>query len=100
MLLASITATGAADDIVAAVAGRKVRVWFIQWTMDGTGTASIHAGAAGATTRLVYGDYVAGGGGVLDLTKAGGWTCPTANTALQGTTSAANLKGVVGYDLV
>jgi hypothetical protein len=99
MLLACLTTTGAATDLVAASATKKIRVWYIQYGMDGTGDLSIHFGTAGATTRLVYSPCVAGSQGFLDFSNLGGVMSAAINTALKVTTSAQTAKVTVGYDL-
>lgn len=99
MLLASLSTTGAAADLVAAVTGRKIRVYYVQYGMDGTGDLTIHFGTAAAGTRLVYSPCVAGSQGFVDFSPSGG-VMGAASAALKVTTSAQTAKVTVGYDIV
>lgn len=95
MLTATISGTGAASDIIAAASGVAIRLFKIEVTLDAAGTLTIHDGTAAAATRLVYGDFAANGGVVLDFGDGGKML--TRGNALKLTTSAGTAHGVVYY---
>jgi hypothetical protein len=103
MAIARIRVTGAATtEVVAAVAGKQIRVLAVEFTISAAGTATLHEGTDGVTTRFLDGDFAANGGLILPLSVGpNGNPVPhyicTGNTALNITNSAGNLKGTVTY---
>lgn len=107
MARALISVTGAATDtavIAAPGAGLAIQVNRVHYTVSSAATVSLSNGTDGATTRISYGDFAANGGIVLDSYGNGPSIYPvatlSANTALNITNSAGNLKGVVDYVVV
>ena len=97
MLLKTIALSTVAD-IIAAVTGSYIKVWKIQMSLDGTGTGTVHAGTAGTGNDLISASCVAGSQVVMDYSTVGGYRLPI-STALKGTASAGNMKGVVYYTI-
>lgn len=89
--------TGAATDTaVWAAAGAAVYIYLhkIEFTCSSAGTVSFSEGADGATTRIYDGDVLASTTVVLEFPEGQPYRLP-ANTALNVTNSAGNLKIVV-----
>lgn len=107
MARALIAVTGAQTDtelVPAPGAGFYIRVHAFQFTASAAATVSLSQGTDGATTRLFYGDFAANdcvgmSGGGHDSRKFVPVVTLAANTALNITNSAGNLKGVVYYEI-
>ena len=91
-----------ADVIAAPAAGLHLEILRFHFTTSAAATIAFTDGADATATRLIYGDFGANGGVVMDSFSLGtGHLYPvavlTGATAFKVTSSAGNLKGVVEY---
>lgn len=91
-------------DVVAATAGKAIRILRLMFTTSAAATISFTDGADAAGTRIIYGDFAANGGGVWEaqgnLPDLFPVATGTVGSALKVTSSAGNIKGSIEYVLV
>lgn len=98
--------TGAQTDgeVVAATAGKAIRILRLMFTTSAAATISFTDGNDAAGTRIIYGDFAANGGGVWEAQGDGSRLFPvatlTAGAALKVTSSTGNIKGTIEYTKV
>lgn len=97
--------SGSNQEVIAAVAGKRIRVWRLTYTLDAAGIIRFTNGDDAASTRFHYAKYAAAGAAIVEGIKGdNGQARPVVtldvNTALKVTASAGNVYGTVEYDTV